>query len=397
MALSLRWFHRTEDRFCAIPGTRDTRPSLVFGRSCAVLDTRDTRSLASSSLTWPSMAFAFLLVGVLFLGGCGYKTLPVPPDSIVPRAIEDLRYSLDEKGVTLTWSYPIATIKGTDLTDIASFEVYRAVVSLDSYCPTCPIPFGEPLVVPGGTVGTDSRRKGQYESALLRSGEKYFFKVRSRTSWWAASGDSNIVTFVWHMPAKAVEGLTAEVADRVVRLAWQPVTRLMDGQKLDLPVQYQVLRSVDGKVFEELGAAVAESGFADTQVQNGQQYQYKIQSVLQVGANAIGGGVSAVTTATPVDLTAPEPPTGVMVIVTGNGVKIVWDNSTASDLQGYHVYRRAANQKAAERIGDVEAIYTLFEDTAIPAAGLFYYSVTAYDHMEPANESRPSVEVTVRP
>ena len=351
----------------------------------------------SSALNWPSLAFGLLLVGALFFGGCGYKTLPVPPDSIVPRAIEDLRYSLDEKGVTLTWSYPIATIKGTDLTDVASFEVYRAVVSLDSYCPTCPIPFGEPIVVPGGTVGTDSRRKGLYESALLRSGEKYFFKVRSRTSWWAASADSNIVTFVWHMPAKAVEGLTADASDRVVRLQWQSATKLMDGQQLDLPVWYQVMRSVDGKAFEELGVAVAETGFTDTTVQNGQKYYYKIQSILQVGANVIGGGISEVTTATPVDLTAPEPPTGVTVIVTGNGVKVFWDNSTASDLQGYHVYRRAANQKAAERIGDVEAIYTLFEDTAVSAAGLYYYSVTAYDRMDPANESRPSVEATVRP
>lgn len=363
----------------------------------AVPGRRDIRSLASSSLTWPSLACLLLLVGVLVLGGCGYKTLPVPPDSIVPRAIEDLRYSLDEKGVTLTWSYPVATIKGTDLTDVASFEVYRAVVSLDSYCSTCPIPFGEPVVLPGGTVGTDSRRKGRYESALLRSGEKYFFMVRSRTSWWAASGDSNIVTFVWHMPAKAVQGLKAEAGDRVVRLSWQPATRLMDGQPLDLPVQYQVLRSNDGKVFEELGAAVAETEFTDTSVQNGQMYQYKILSVLQIGANIIGGGTSEVATATPVDLTAPEPPTGVTVIVTGNGVKVFWDNSTASDLHGYRVYRRAANEKTAERIGDVEAIYTLFEDTEVPAAGLYSYSVTAYDGMEPANESLPSVEATVRP
>lgn len=344
-----------------------------------------------------SLACALALAGLLFLGGCGYKTMPVPPENIVPKAIEDLRYSLDEKGVTLTWSYPFQTIKGTDLTDIASFEVCRAVVSVDDYCPTCPIPFGEPIIIPGGTVGAESRRQGRYESALLRAGEKYFFKVRSRTSWWAASADSNIVTFVWHMPAKAAENLTVEAADRVVRLQWQPVTTLMDGQPLDLPVRYEVLRSVDGKVFDEIGAAGPETAFADTAVQNGRKYWYKIQSVLEVGSNAIDGGVSEAAEATPVDLTPPEPPTGVTVVVAGNGVKVFWDNSTADDLRGYHVYRRAGGQKEAERIGDVEAIYTIFEDTAVPAAGPVYYSVTAYDGMEPANESRPSVEATVQP
>lgn len=344
-----------------------------------------------------SLACALVLAGVLFLGGCGYKTMPVPPENIVPKAIEDLRYSLDEKGVALTWSYPFQTIKGTDLTDIASFEVYRAVVSVESYCPTCPIPFGEPIIVPGGTVGADTRRKGSYESALLRAGEKYFFKVRSRTSWWAASADSNIVTFVWHMPARAAADLTAKAADRSVCLQWQPVTKLMDGQPLDLPVRYQVLRSVDGKVFEEIGTAGPETAFTDTAVQNGRNYWYKIQSVLEVGTNAIDGGVSEATEASPVDLTPPDPPTGVRVVATANGVKVFWDNSTADDLRGYHVYRRAASQKEAERIGDVEAIYTIFEDAVSPAAGPFYYSVTAYDGMEPANESRPSEEATVLP
>ena len=341
-------------------------------------------------------AGALLLAGALFFGGCGYKTMPVPPDTIVPKAIEDLRYSVDEKGVTLSWSYPLQTIKGTDLTNIASFEIYRAVVSVDSYCATCPIPFGEPIVVPGGMIGGDGRRKGLYESALLRSGEKYFFKVRSRTSWWAASADSNIVTFVWHMPAKAPEGLQAEAGDHLVRLQWQPVTLLMDGQQLDLPVHYQVWRSLDGKTFTELGEAGQESSYADVSVQNGQTYFYKIESVLQLAGHAVDGGVSEVITATPVDLTPPEPPTGVTVVATGKGFKVFWEKSTASDLQGYHVYRRGADQKKGERIGDVPAKYVIYEDNDVPADGSFYYSVTAYDSMTPANESKASAEATVR-
>ena len=341
-------------------------------------------------------AGALLLVGALFFGGCGYKTLPVPPENIVPKAIEDLRYSVDEKGVVLTWSYPVETIQKTDLTDVASFEVYRAVVSLDSYCATCPIPFGEPIVIPGGMMSKDGRRKGTYESALLRSGEKYFFKVRSRTSWWATSADSNIVTFVWHIPAKATEGLQAAGGDSSVRLQWQPVTQLMDGQQLDLPVRYQVLRSLDGKEFAELGAVGTETNYTDSSVQNGQKYFYKIQSVLQVSGNDVSGGMSEVTTAVPVDLTPPEAPTGVTVVATLNGFKIFWENSPAKDLQGYHVYRRAADRKQKERIGDVEARYTIYEDNTVSAEGKFYYSVTAYDRMKPANESKSSIEATVR-
>jgi len=123
------------------------------------------------------IAGAILLTGTLFLaGGCGYKTEPVPPDSIVPKAIEDLRYSVSEKGVTLQWSFPKETIKGTDLTDITTFDVSRAVIPVNDFCPTCPIPFTEAIKVPGGVVDPESTRQGTYETSLLRSGHKYFLR-----------------------------------------------------------------------------------------------------------------------------------------------------------------------------------------------------------------------------
>ena len=49
--------------------------------------------------------FLTLLVLIIFgVAGCGYKTMPIPPGEIVPKAITDLRYELDEKGVTLNWT-----------------------------------------------------------------------------------------------------------------------------------------------------------------------------------------------------------------------------------------------------------------------------------------------------
>lgn len=339
---------------------------------------------------------AVLLAGSLLLSGCGYKTLPVPPETIVPKAVEDLRYTFNEKGVVLTWTYPSETIKGTDLTDISSFEVYRAVVAVDNYCPTCPIPFGEPVVLPGSMAGGE-QRKASYESALLRSGEKYFFKVRSRTSWWAASADSNIVSFVWHMPAKAPEGVGVEAKDRSVQLRWLPPTLLMDGQPVDLPVQYQISRSADGKTYEEIGKPVQQTAYVDNNLRNGQQYFYRVQSLLEVEKNMVAGGMSEPVSAVPVDLAAPGVPAGVTVVSTGAGVKVFWEPVVAADLQGYHVYRRGAGQKKAERIGDVQAIYTIFEDKNVPASGGPYsYSVTSYDQMKPANESKPSAEASAR-
>ena len=45
-----------------------------------------------------------LVLVVSWVAGCGYKTMPVPPGEIVPKVITDLRYELNERGVTLFWT-----------------------------------------------------------------------------------------------------------------------------------------------------------------------------------------------------------------------------------------------------------------------------------------------------
>jgi len=342
-------------------------------------------------------AGAILLTGTLFLaGGCGYKTEPVPPDSIVPKAIEDLRYSVSEKGVILNWSFPKETIRGTDLTDIATFDVYRAVVPLKDYCPTCPIPFNEAIQIPGGVVDPEKTRQGTYETSLLRSGHKYFFKVNARTSWWAASPDSNIVSFVWHIPAKAPEGVTAKGVDSSVVVSWQTVTQLMDGENVSYPLLYQVQRSRDNAGFESIGEPVKATQFVDKSLKNGETFYYKVQSLLMVDGVAVSGGLSGAVAATAIDQTPPAAPTGITAVQTGGGIKIFWDKSQDADVKGYKVYRRSADEKTARVIGDVSGVYSIFEDVNVAVDGSYFYSVTAYDKAETPNESEQSREASIR-
>ena len=59
-------------------------------------------------MTYQSLAKAaglFLLATtILVSGGCGYKNPPIPPQSIVPEAVNDLVYTVGDKGVDLTWT-----------------------------------------------------------------------------------------------------------------------------------------------------------------------------------------------------------------------------------------------------------------------------------------------------
>lgn len=342
------------------------------------------------------VGLVLVMVTLFFLGGCGYKNDPVPPDKIVPKAINDLAYTIDEKGVRLTWSYPIETILGTDIVAVDSFELYRAVVPLKDYCQNCPIPFSDPIEVAGGATSDEERRKANYETTLLRSGHRYFFKVRSRTSWWASSGDSNIVSFIWHTPVKAIGSLQAKGGDSSVSLSWQPASTLIDGRTVEDPVRYQVLRSLGGKGFEKVGEPVAGTSFVDRQAKTGKKYFYKIQSLLVLGADVVAGGVSDSVSGMAVDAVPPAPVTGVTAVRTSKGIKLFWDQSDESDVKSYKIYRRTAAEDMPKMIGEVQAVYTIFVDTSAAEDVSYYYSVTAVDSSERGNESDKSREATVR-
>ncbi len=336
-------------------------------------------------------------LSLLLSAGCGYKNSPVPPEAVVPQSIGDLTHSVDEKGVKLTWSYPMETIKGELIDDISSFELYRAEIPLEDYCGGCPIPFGEAQELSGGVVYDGKlRRKASYESSLLRSGHKYFFKVRSRTGWLASSADSNIITFVWFKPVAAPEGLTAIVGDRQVTLKWQPATKLLDGSPLDKDVKYQVFRSVGGKEFEKMGELQAGTEYVDKQVRNGQKYFYTVQSMMMYLEELVNGAVSKDVAAMPVDLTPPLPPAGVTAVRANSGIKVFWDNSGEADIGGYHIYRRAADKDEYTLLGKVEPEYTLFVDANAGEDVRYYYAITAIDQSTPPNESDKSREATVR-
>jgi hypothetical protein len=345
------------------------------------------------------VAGASLLLGasLLFLGSCGYKDHPVPPDTVVPKTIEDLRYETDEKGVSLIWSYPMETIRGNTIESLSSFELFRAEVPLSDYCATCPIPFGDPIEQPGGLTTEDGKaRKVVFTMADLKPGYKYFFKVRSRTSWFAESADSNIVTFVWQVPAMAPEGLTATVGNRQITLNWKPVTMLRDGSPVSKPLQYQILRSSTGKDQEKIGLVEGATTFVDRNVILKEKYTYQVQTQMLVGKEVVAGGMSKPVSTLSVDQTPPEPPTGVTAIDTDMGIKVLWEKSGAEDIGGYRVYRRSADAQEPVLIGEVEPVYTLFVDTKREQGRRYFYSVTAIDQGNPANESRRSSEATTR-
>ncbi len=343
------------------------------------------------------VAGSILLVGtLLFSFGCGFKGDPLPPDQVVPKRIRDLRYSLNEDGAKLTWTYPLETLSGDTIKKIDSFQLYRAEIPLADYCHTCPIPFGEPLDLPGGVTLTKSRKKGVYTSGLLRAGNKYFFKLRSRTSWWGSSNDSNIVSFVYQVPSDAPEGLEAKVAGTSVDLMWQPVTTLNNGEKATQQLYYQVLRSQEGKKYSPLARQQKRTTFTDTNLNEGSSYSYKVKSFIKYDEVVVGGGLSDSVNVVLSDTTAPARVKGVNVVAGTKDIRVFWDRVSDQDLAGYRIYRKTGSSSKAMVIGEVGKMQTIFVDKEAPQGAKLYYQVSAFDSAKPANEGKLSEEATTR-
>ena len=63
----------------------------------------------------PGGVLCLLLVVLVAAVGCGRKTMVVPPQALVPAAVDDLEYSLTDKGVRLSWFFPQKTVLGRHL------------------------------------------------------------------------------------------------------------------------------------------------------------------------------------------------------------------------------------------------------------------------------------------
>jgi hypothetical protein len=90
-----------------------------------------------------------------------------------------------------------------------------------------------------------------------------------------------------------------------------------------------------------------------------------------------------------VDVTPPNPPTGIQVINGDNRVDLIWNENRESDIAGYNIYFSYSFYGQYELIGS--SAYADFVDYDAVNGETYYYAVTAYDYN--GNESELSFDV----
>ncbi len=69
------------------------------------------------------------------------------------------------------------------------------------------------------------------------------------------------------------------------------------------------------------------------------------------------------------------PPSNVTARKVSKGIEVDWDKSQQTGVKQYIIFRRAANEAQALKIGTVDASKEFFTDTTVKAGVTYYYSV----------------------
>ena len=139
-------------------------------------------------------------------------------------------------------------------------------------------------------------------------------------------------------------------------------------------------------LFRQMAWMLPESAYTDFGPGDGATYYYAVSAINPRGLESPKSAVASVTS---LDVTPPEPPTGLRLVTADRAAgraRLEWNISSGDVIKGYRLYRQDGDGPTAPITGLLFG--PRFEDWSLPKTGDFTYSVTAIDLS--GNESQPS-------
>ncbi|QVT79689.1 Amylopullulanase [Nocardioides aquaticus] len=184
-------------------------------------------------------------------------------------------------------------------------------------------------------------------------------------------------------PPAVPTGVVATPGNGHVGLAWSPVTASdLDG--------YLVYRAptANGPWAKLTAIPNTATGYDATGLTNGTTYWFAITSIDDTGNESAKSAPGQGTPAAVLDTTPPAVPTGV-VATPGNGhVGLAWSPVTASDLDGYLVYRAPTANGPWAKLTAIPNTATGYDATGLTNGTTYWFAITSID--DTGNESARS-------
>ena len=333
-----------------------------------------------------------LWVVSVLVAGCAKKAPPVSWDTIVPLRIVDLAATPREGRLLLQWTTPRNNTDRTPLTDLVEFKILKSEgVLVGDACKGC----GEkPKVFHEIKLTKEDAVPGKRMVIFLDDLEPkkvYVYEIVSVNHRGYSGASSNPVTVYWDHPPQIPGMVTTELGDKKVNLSWNPVQGATG---------YNVYRKTE----EELGfplnplnrEPLTVTQYTDLSVQNDIRYIYSVRAVKRVVKTDVEGNGSPAILTTPLKLTPPSVPVGLMAIPLKQGIELTWRKNPEPDLLGYNVYRRQSGEEEFKRLNESPVTKETYLDTAVILEQEYEYTITALDNSQRRNESPRSEEVRVK-
>lgn len=331
---------------------------------------------------------------------CGKVGPPLPPEILIPAAVNDLTGAQIGNEIKLAWTLPARNTNGSKATTIQRMVIYRQILPL-----TAPLPNTEELAVKfhgtkvltidtanlaaftdRGKVIFSDKFPGLDAAALPHSRFAYAVKVLNKKR--QDAGFSNIVLrqFLPVPPPVTHLNIRAEETDLI--LTWDAAPQA-GGSGVEI-AGYNIYRSEQSKVYPPAPlneAPISTLRYEDQSFHFGKTYYYTLRAVVRHNTLTAESFDSPEFAFKPIDVFPPKTPTGLTVVFAGGKMNLSWDANLEPDLAGYHVYR-SDDGVNFQKLNEELLKSPTFRDEKVQPGKKYFYRVTALDTS--GNASPPS-------
>ena len=303
--------------------------------------------------------FLFLVVG------CGHKTPPIPPRTLMPRPVDVKEVRVRPDGVYLLFTLPSRYVRRGSIDTGIYYRVDRCV---GSHCSSVASGREDPgsLVV----VRDPDAEEGMF----------YHYVIRPRVEAKGIPVDVPVKIGPFPSPPR---DLKVEAFQGKVVLSWRGEGRFAVYRRV----------TVGEYSLRPLGVIVGD-GYEDLYVDNGVTYHYVVRKWEKKGILVVESAPSKEVVATPMDLEPPPTPQGLTAHYREGALYIAWDPVNAKDLAGYYLYRRVQGGEWSPVVK--EALYQpLYVDRDVSPGVNYEYKVVSVDQAGNISEPSPLIKIRI--
>jgi hypothetical protein len=305
------------------------------------------------------------VVALLAASGCGYEGQPLPPLANIPGPVIGLSATQLGSELVVRFSPPSLTMEALPIQSVLELDV---------------------RVGPGGEHFDEDAWAASARKLAGGTTKDGVFQYQTNVTVWAdrevtvgarAIGGNgkpstwSFATIPIVAPPQPPGNVKADNTAAGVRLEWN-----------GLGSSFRIYRKTGEGEFLQIADA-EKSPWTDNTSQFGQNYEYKLQTVVKLPDNhEATSQFSPPVAVTPVDKFPPATPSGLQLTAAPNSFELSWNGNTEPDLASYRVYR-SVNGGPFEKVGEVQL--PAFSDKDVQQGKDYRYEVSAVDRL--GNES----------